>query len=340
MKKALLPMALAAALPMTAMAEISLYGRAHVSLDMLDNGAEYSELNLSSNSSRLGFKASKEFGDLTAIMQIEQQVDYDNGEAFTSARDTFVGLRGSFGMVRVGQFDTPFKRARGPANLFGDQVGDMRNLTRVGDARFDERNPNTIHYQTPKFGDAQFNVAYSINQNDTATDGASDDALSLSVTYAAGPVDVAAAYETYGSDHSRGERDGVRLAVGYAVTSELKLVGFFQAVDYESGDVITADALTSDVIGVGAEYKLSPVTRLRGHYFHRSADADNSDSGLFAVGVEHRLDSDVRVYLNYAAVDNDDNIGLNPYNQARTTSVPAANGETASGLSLGFIYDF
>src|SRR5690554_4127644 len=129
MKKALLPVALAAALPMTAMAEISVYGRAHVSLDMLDNGAEYSELNLSSNSSRLGFKASKAFGDLTALIQIEQQVDYDSGEAFTSARDTFVGLRGSFGMVRVGQFDTPFKRARGPANLFGDQVGDMRNLT-------------------------------------------------------------------------------------------------------------------------------------------------------------------------------------------------------------------
>lgn len=335
MKKALLPVALAAALPMTAMAEISVYGRAHVSLDMLDNGAEYSELNLSSNSSRLGFKASKAFGDLTALIQIEQQVDYDSGEAFTSARDTYVGLRGSFGMVRVGQFDTPFKHARGPANLFGDQVGDIRNLTRVGDARFDERNPNTIHYQTPKFGNAQFNVAYSVNENDTATDGASDDALSLSITYAAGPVDVAAAYETYGDDHSRGERDGVRLAVGYDVTSTLKLVGFFQSVDYEG-----SDALTSDVFGVGGEFKLGPDTRLRGHYFHRSADADNSDSGLFTVGVEHRLDSDVRVYLNYAAVDNDDNVALNPYNQARTTNVPAAAGETSSGLSLGFRYDF
>src|SRR5690625_7833898 len=97
MKKALLPMALAAALPMTAMAEISLYGRAHVSLDMLDNGAEYSELNLSSNSSRLGFKASKEFGDLTAIMQIEQQEAYDNGEACTRARDTLVAMLCSFG---------------------------------------------------------------------------------------------------------------------------------------------------------------------------------------------------------------------------------------------------
>src|SRR5690625_6819077 len=112
-------MALAAALRMTAMREISLDCGAHVSLDMLDNGAEYSELNLSSNSSRLGFKASKEFGDLTAIMQIEQQVDYDNGEAFTSARDTFVGLRGYFCMVRVGLFDTKFKCARGPADTFG-----------------------------------------------------------------------------------------------------------------------------------------------------------------------------------------------------------------------------
>src|SRR5690625_7542414 len=81
-------------------------------------------------------------------MQIEQQVDYDNGEAFTSARDTFVGVRGSFGMVRVGQFDTPFKRARGPVNLFGDLVGDMRNLTRVCDARFDERNFNSMQYRS------------------------------------------------------------------------------------------------------------------------------------------------------------------------------------------------
>src|SRR5690625_7368004 len=111
--------------------------------------------------------------------------------------------------------------------------------------------------------------------------------MDLSGTYAAGPVDVAAAYETDGADDSLVERDGVRLAVGYDVTSKLKLVGFFQSVDYEG-----SDALTSDVFGVGGVFKLGPDTRLRGHYFHRSADADNSDSGLFAVGVEHRLDSD------------------------------------------------
>ncbi|MDQ2078251.1 porin [Marinimicrobium sp. ABcell2] len=335
MKKALLPMALAAALPLTAMADVSVYGRADVSLDLLDDGADYSELNLSSNSSRLGFKAKKEFDGLTALIQIEQQVDYDSGGAFTSARDTFVGLSGPFGLVRAGQFDSPFKRARGPANLFGDQVGDMRNLTRVGDARFDERNPNTIHYQTPKMGSVQLNVAYSVNQGQTAADGASDDALSLSVTFATGPIDFAAAYETYGEDHSRGERDGVRLALGYDVTSNIKLVGFFQSVDHE-----LSDALTSDVFGLGGEFKLGSKTRLRGHYMHRSADIDDGDSAMVAVGIEHRLDSAVRVYANYAAVNNDDSVALNPYTQARTTSVPGVAGETASGLSLGFRYDF
>ncbi len=36
-------------------------------------------------------------------------------------------------------------------------VGDIRNVTRVGDQRFDERNANTIEYKTPKFGGG-FNV--------------------------------------------------------------------------------------------------------------------------------------------------------------------------------------
>lgn len=139
MNKVLLPIALLLAVPTVAAAEISLYGRASVSLDFLDDGANYSELNISSNSSRLGFRAQSEFDGMTGIMQIEQEIDYSNQGSNWASRDTFVGLRGGFGTLRVGKFDTPFKRARGPANLFGDQLGDMRNLTRAGDGRFDER---------------------------------------------------------------------------------------------------------------------------------------------------------------------------------------------------------
>jgi len=336
MKKALLPLTIAlAAAPMASMADVTVYGRANVSVDLLDNGADYSELNMSSNSSRLGFRANRDFDGVTAIMQIEQQVDYDAGVAFSSNRDTFVGLRGDFGTVRLGRFDTPFKRARGPANLFGDAVGEMRNLTRVGDARFDERNANTLHYQTPKLGDLQFNIAYSISEAITTQDN-SDDSISMSVTYTAGALDLAAGFETYGQDHSRGERDSFRLAGAYSVTPDLTLVAFYQNVDMEGND-----ALTSDLFGFGGEYKLTGKTRVKAHYFTRTTGADDYDSDLFAVGIEHRIDSSLRLYSNYSMVSNDANIALTPYNQARTTSgIPAVNGEDTSGLSVGLRYDF
>lgn len=335
MKKALLPLAVALAVPMTSMADVTVYGSANVSLDMLDNGADYSELNLSSNSSRLGFKASNTFDGFTAFMLIEQQVDYDSGSVFTANRDMFVGLRGGFGMVRVGQFDTPFKLARGPANLFGDQLGDMRNITRVGAAQFDERNPNMIHYQTPQLGNLQLNVAYSISESQTTQDGANDDSVSLSVTYAAGPFNLAGAFETYGEDHSAGERDAIRLAGAYSLTSELTLVGFFQSVDQNNND-----ALSSDLVGVGAQYALNEQTSLKGQYFVRTTDTDDRDSALFTIGLAHRVDTALTLYANYGFVSNDDMIALTPYNVARTTNVPAAPGEDSSGLSLGMVYSF
>jgi len=339
MKKALLPLAIIAALPMAAAANtsVTVYGRAHVSVDYLDNGASYGETNMSSNSSRLGFKASHEFDGITAIMQIEQQVDFDSGNANASNRDTYVGLKGDFGTVKLGRFDTPFKKARGPANLFGDQLGDMRNITRVGNARFDERNFNTIQYDTPKFGDFQLSVAYSLASNSqTKGDDVDDDSLSLALNYASGPLSFAAAYETYADDSNRGERDGFRVAAGFQATSDLLLVGFFQTIDHDVND-----ALDSEVYGFGAEYKLTSKARIKGHYMLRDGDVDETDAALFTVGLEYRIASPLRLYANYGIVDNDDNIALNPYTQARTTSdVPAVNGEKAKGFSLGMRYDF
>lgn len=339
MKRALLPLAIAAALPMAATANtsVTIYGRAHVSVDYLDNGASYGETNMSSNSSRLGFRASHDFDGITAIMQIEQQVDFDSGNANASNRDTYVGLKGDFGTLKLGRFDTPFKKARDPANLFGDQLGDMRNITRVGNARFDERNFNTIQYDSPKFRDFQLSLAYSMATNSqTKGDDLDDDSLSVALNYASGPLSFAAAYETYGDDQSRGGRDGIRVAAGYQATSSLQLVGFYQTIDHEIDE-----ALDSDVYGFGAEYKLTSKARIKGHYMMRDGDSDETDATLFTVGLEYRVASPLRLYANYGIVDNDDNIALNPYTQARSSSdIPAVTGQKAKGFSLGMRYDF
>ena len=49
------------------------YGRAHMSFDKLDDGVAYQKQALSNNSSRLGFKGEKQFGDVKGIWQIEQE---------------------------------------------------------------------------------------------------------------------------------------------------------------------------------------------------------------------------------------------------------------------------
>src|SRR5690554_3219782 len=92
--------ALALAISAQAMADVTVYGRAHVSTDYLDDGKDYSEVNFSSNSSRLGFKGEHEVNPkLKAFFQIEQTINFttgSNGDTDFATRDTFVGLSGDF----------------------------------------------------------------------------------------------------------------------------------------------------------------------------------------------------------------------------------------------------
>ena len=328
---------------------LEIYGRASFSVDQLDDGAAYNRLNLSSNASRLGFKGSKKIGNLTGIWQVEQeiQINLDNKASTETnrlaSRDTFAGLQGDFGTVRVGKFDTPFKVAREPFNLFGDQLGDMRNLTRVGDAKFDERLNNMLEYQTPVMNGFQGKLAYSFHSGTSATTTSGvdqkEDATSASLGYKAGNLEATLAFESYGSNTATtGKRDARRAAIGYKVTPELRVVGFYQ----------TANSVTTsgnknqgaEVTGLGLEYMVTPTVALKAHYMDRKADAANSNANMYTVGAEYRYDKALRFYANYASVDNDSASNINPWKEGRTATPSSTTGKTASGVSLGMRYDF
>lgn len=361
MKKKLIAVVVSAAavMPVLAAADVNIYGRVNVSTDFLDDGADYSETNISSNASRLGFKGDHQINpDLKAFFQVEQQINFTTGSEDSDStnfatRDTFVGLAGDFGSVQLGRFDSPFKVARGPANLFGDQVGDMRNLTRVGNARFDERYDNTVQYTTPSFGGFNAVLAYSVHEGQWVEKNEDSDGISVALNYVGGPLEASLAYETVEEDTSRGKRDGIRAAAAYKLTDEFKLVGFYQTVDYDGFEGTSAalrDQLSSKTYGLGGEFKVASNTALKAMWMTRDSDASNYDADMWVVGVEHKLDKAVRVYANYAVVDNDDNVALTPWSQARSANptgqsinnnnVNEALGEKASGLSVGLRYDF
>ncbi len=90
MKKTLCALAVGATslTPALAMAaDVKVYGRAHVSLDYLDDGKDYNEVGLSSNSSRLGFKAEQKLENgMTVFGQIEQEINFASGSANDDVR--------------------------------------------------------------------------------------------------------------------------------------------------------------------------------------------------------------------------------------------------------------
>lgn len=341
-------------------ADVKIYGRAHVSLDYLDDGKNYDEVGISSNSSRLGFKVEQKINDnLNVFAQIEQEVSFASGDQDSkavsfSSRDTFVGVKNDqYGQLRVGRFDSPFKIARGPVNHFGDMVGDLRNVTRVGDLKFDERNENTLEYKSPKFAGG-FNVLAAISMNSGKENTKTEDgsgkedakAYDLALTYKKDRIDFAAAYQKFGENAANtattatknSERDAFRIAGSYKITEDFNLGALYQTAQFEDA----ARNLDAQVWGVSGEYKFTPKTLVRGEYFYRDVDQDDANTSLIALGVEHKIDSALRIYGNVATTLNDKNANLTPWKEGRSlgNGVSGSTGEDALALSVGMRYDF
>lgn len=323
----------------------TLYGQLNVSIDQLDNDTD-SALNVSSNASRIGIKGDIEIQEgLKGIYQVETEIRADNGEGTWATRDTFLGLQGGFGTVRAGQFDTPIKVIGRRADLFGDQVGDARNLTRVtagptsgagaaAFARFDERPRNSVAYATPQFSGLQGIVHYSSNI-DTGTAANNDnDLLSLAVHYADGPAFLGAGYEKVGNTNEGQDDPSIVRVGGYYDLADLRITALWQAV---SG---VDSAFDYDVYGVGARYRIDAWT-LKAQFYQLSGEGDESDASQIAAGAEYALAKAVTLYLVYASTSNDDGRAFSPYNQGRGDNglAPAA-GDSASGISLGTIVRF
>ncbi|MDX3774100.1 porin [Chromatiaceae bacterium AAb-1] len=317
-------------------ADVTIYGRAHLSADHLDNGDD-SAIKVSSNSSRLGFKASTKLENgLEALVQVEQEVFFNDGSGSWTSRDSFVGLKGDFGLVRLGKFDTPHKIIRSRTDMFGDRVGDARNITRQAGA-FDERFNQSIHYQSPSFNGVTFDFVYSAETAQSTEASNDTNQISTSVTYTAKGLYLAAAYESRGDfaliDGELKDSKSLRLGAYYDISSAFRVAALYQSIsDVAGGD--------RDVYGIGASYKMGEYT-LRGQYYVAGDnDTDDTGAGMLAVGIDRSLGKDLTLYAVYGITSNDDNAAFNIAHQARSSRLGPVVGEDISGLSLGIIYNF
>lgn len=165
---------------------------------------------------RLGFRGRESLGGgMNAIWQIEQRVRIDDGGSGTwASRNSFVGLRGGFGTVKLGQFDTIYKDYGAVVSTFGISSGhffstssvlssiglDTEDATNSANAGFHLRPDNSIAYETPSFGGFQAGIHYSPDEakgNPPGTSGIDANLWSMGVKYEAGPLYASVQYERH-----------------------------------------------------------------------------------------------------------------------------------------------
>ncbi|WP_278584200.1 porin [Eikenella corrodens] len=157
MKKTLIALALVS-LPVAASAEVILYGTIRGGVEFTREGtsaqlkSERNAWGVVDYGSYIGFKGSEDLGgNLKAIWQVEANTSLAGG-SFVNNRDSFVGLEGGFGTVKIGRVSTPLKQA---LDAQDNWEYDSRVLGLGYYGRFGQRR-TSLSYQSPDFGGFDF----------------------------------------------------------------------------------------------------------------------------------------------------------------------------------------
>ena len=213
--------ACAAALPQSAPAQIAnvrLYGNLNLDFELV-RGKQQDDSNptvnrVSSNSSRLGIRGTDYIGNgQVAIFQIESSINGDTNAGNLGGRETFVGLQGDWGTLKLGRFLTPYDDI---LPIFGNAptlttsilstaaIWAQGPLSKV-QGGFDARLGNSLRYETPPLGGFTGELQYSSRDSSGNADSADNgdhtselrhaNVVSVGAFYSKGPLDLGLAYE-------------------------------------------------------------------------------------------------------------------------------------------------
>lgn len=346
MNKKLLAFAVAAAFaaPMVANADsgnVQIGGTVKVSVDSLDDGNDRN-WNVSSNSSNIWFKGAEDLGNgMKAVWQMTTYVGLggtgSGSNAWTNG-NSFLGLAGGFGTVVLGKHDTPFKILGRKVDLFGDQIGDSRNLISAGGATWDLRPDNVLAWITPTFSGFHAALAHVTNVDTAAASDVSIDAWSGLGIYENGPITAGLAYERHNLSNATfntNDESAWRLAGGYDFGAG-KVNALWQRMNDIGGT--NNDRTTW---GLGASFKVgSGAAKVQYTRAGDVSDTSNTGANMWSLGYDHNLSKRTVAYAAVARTSNDSAAKFSAYAGGHGDNPGIMAGENGTGFSLGLNHSF
>jgi predicted porin len=274
-----------------------IYGKANLSMVSEDDGTT-NEWNLNSNASRLGVKGKSKISDgLEIVYQAEFEVCIDSGDCKGQTfkqRNTFVGVKGDFGMVWAGKHDSPTKVAAKRVDLFNDLEGDIKNVFEG-----ENRLSNVVAYTSPAINGFSTTLVMipaegeDVGQDDTGL----NDGMSYSISYSRDKL-----YLAIAGDQDVDSQDLVRMIAQYQIEA-LKL-GFMHQQNKDNLG-------TKDESGyfVSAAYNIDSNITLKAQYGEIEDDVDGDEEQTMSLGADYKLAKNTKLFMFYT--DNTDSkVGL------------------------------
>lgn len=298
------------------------YGKLHSSINMLSNG-ENSQLGLTSNTSRFGFKGSSAMNaDYDLIWQFESVLNIaQNSGTSLGTRNTFVGIANEkLGRIQMGIHDSPFKTLGRKATFFQDEIGDFRQMTFGTDSRYDD----LLMWISPDWTGFSMFLAYQFDQNSgklnpyVGTDATFDAETKFSgmASYAKDEFMLGAAMEMWSKGYAAtepgtggttlyGDNPMAMRFVGKYMGDQFGVTGLFQTIKAQYSDLDKAFVdMKAQTLGFEAMFKANEQWNIKGAYYMADpdTDADNDDYGLLAFGVERVFTKNVMWYAQFATL--------------------------------------
>jgi predicted porin len=325
MKRIALVAALGAAFaaPAFAQSSVTVYGRLNTSVEWQDNISQADDVwVLQNNSSRIGFKGVEDLGGgLKADFFLEHRFNSDNGAVTQDvfwAGDSWVGLAGNFGWVRLGRITSDAYYATADyvsmhnhdTGTSADALYDYGYFNNGGTNVY---NANKIAYTSPDFGGLKGSIQYALKE--TGAQGSRDDAYDVAVNYDVGNLHLGAGGTKWGDDWQVALR-------GLYTLGALTFGGYYQYSDLD--ETLPGDGDRHNVRGA-VMYAIG-ATELHANVGWASdrGDIDDSSAIQYTLGANYNLSKRTKVYAFYTAVDNDDNaqyLAINPGEKAQSFMV-------------------
>jgi predicted porin len=277
----------------------TLFGKAHLSFGSTSEDkvatAETSSTAVTSHASRVGIKGSIDTdSSVKVVYRFVWEIDMDDNAKSSSdqikSREQFVGLKDSWGELRIGRDDSPYKKA-GKKNVehLSDTWADYNNIINKD---LDLRNDDSIGFWS-KVGPGKLGIQYGAGADNAGSGQENEkDVLSFAYDTKMGAIGFAVAYQDVG-EATLGAKDGAegtKIVIGYkAGDTQFGIIS--ESVDQDTGSA-KAD---EDNILVSVKHKVGKGA-IKLSYGTKDVEGVADDATMTALAYDYKLSKKVSVY--------------------------------------------